>query len=260
MPFIYNLFDWWNRNTSKQYQQLLHSLGGEINHALQENLTHYICENVSIKRILAARFLGIVAVSPKWIVACQSAGKRVDETPFYHTSELVELITSIDGKSSDFVPIMSEPAEKLALALRSINSPLVSSRHTHSSPCSLLPNHHHPKSQPPPSQQAKRIPLPSYREHCLPRVLPGVFKRRRSDRIIDMQESDSDEEYDKSISKICTELVGCNENEIIDKDEVMPVIYVKEPIASVLDTFQRHLATKSTSDIGRIPIRKKRKH
>jgi hypothetical protein len=64
LRFLVETQDEYDVNTSYQNEQLLHSLGGITNQVLHENLTHYICENVSIKRILAARLLGIAVVSP----------------------------------------------------------------------------------------------------------------------------------------------------------------------------------------------------
>eukprot|EP01033_Poteriospumella_lacustris_P013999 gene13999-10002_t len=240
-------------NTSIQYEQQLHSLGAITSQVLHENLTHYVCENVSIKRILAARLLNVTVVSPLWIAACRDAAQRVEEVDFGLTSELVELIASIDGSSADVVPVMSEPAAQLTNALRALDSPFFPS--SSSAAQTQLTQASASLAS---AADAERIPLPAFRPYSPPKAMPGELTRRRSDRIID--KGGSDDDYDWAAQSIRNEMRDCAASEAVRTDEPMPILFTRDAADDALQRFDSTLRDESAADAERRRGRRLGKH
>lgn len=258
-----------HRNISNTYEQQLHALGSTTSQVMHEHLTHFICENVSIKRILAARLMGIQVVSPQWIGQCQTEQRRVDESEYGLTSELVELIASIDGNSSEVVPVMSEPAARLANVLRSLDSPFFSCSQSYRSgresvtetPAEFMEEVEEVESAP--ALFKPNIPLPTFREYIAPVIEPSELKRRRSERLIDLEESDEDDVLHTSSRLSQTSQITSARKKgraplydsVILPDVSLPVIYSHEPPGDTLRAFRESLVDESASDAERRRIR-----
>jgi hypothetical protein len=182
---------------------------------MHEQVTHYICCHVSIRRILAARLLGVCVVSPKWVLQCQEVNTKANEDEFALTSELVELISSIEGSCDEVVPVMSESATRLAEALRMLESPMLTSQRESTGRTesqsqtagrvavnqnSNNSDHNHTAGN---NSVQLHIPLPSFREITLPKPDEVAMQRRRSERICDLESSsDSEDDIDVTSERV----------------------------------------------------------
>jgi hypothetical protein len=216
---------------SFEYEAMLTSLGAEVTKCFGDHLSYYITTSpteltsVNIqKRHLAAELLGIPVVSPKWVEQCKVDGKLLDVGQFIVTGRLcateLENPTLQGATTAENIPTISdllvatEPAaeqilrapsrrvssaalaaEPLAVTATGLPRPI--------STLSLTPSL--PRSRSADSVAKAEVLLPSFREIAPPvvpaEVLEKVQKRRRSERICDLQESDSDEELFSSSLK-----------------------------------------------------------
>jgi hypothetical protein len=200
--------------------------GDHLSYYITTSPTELTSLNIQ-KRHLAAELLGIPVVSPKWVEQCKVDGKLLDVGQFTVTGRLcaTELENpTLQGATtaenihtiSDLL-VATEPAAEVGGQILRAPSRRVSSAALAAEPLavtatglprpisalSLTPSL--PRSRSADSVAKAEVLLPSFREIAPPvvpaEVLEKVQKRRRSERICDLQESDSDEELFSSSLK-----------------------------------------------------------
>jgi hypothetical protein len=222
------------RVASFEHEAMLTSLGAEVTKCFGDHLSYYITTSPTIltslniqKRHLAAELLGIPVVSPTWVEQCKVGGKLLDVGQFTVTGRLCA--TELDNPTlqgvttTENMPAISdllvatEPAAEVGGQTLRAPSRRVSSAALAAEPLAVvttgLPRpisaasmaSSLPRSRSADSVAKAEVLLPSFREIAPPvvpaEVLEKVQKRRRSERICDLQESDSDEELFSSSLK-----------------------------------------------------------
>lgn len=217
-------------DVSSSHAKYLQDLGAEITDHISEKVTHYICSNVSPTKMAVARLLKIHILSPLWIEQCRQLGAKAHEADFEYNIDLVKIISEfVHGRFND--PSLTNSSSKVSKPLSS-------------------------------------IPLPSFKEFILP-IDHTVLKRRRSERISDLHDSDEEDDdgsesdrengrkfehnagsssRDRTSTDQKLKRVDLKEAMELTRDKSLPVVYVEEPYEETWKRFEANLAADLVLD------------
>ena len=249
-------------DTSTETENSLTGLGATISNSLGEHLTHYITSyptllstNKKHKRILVAEMLGIPVVSPTWVRDCKEQQQQLPIQPYVIKGILYPSMRKpAAGELFYSANKGKESAARIVTDQDGISPTKMENSASLSDQCadsSRMPERPRTVSVGLPlsrsisgvevSQTAAGILLPSFREITPPvvpaEVLEKVQKRRRSERICDLGEDDSDSDLFAPVSKH-SRTAGESSWEVIEKIPVsteLPVFYEQGREGDVLE-------------------------
>ena len=235
----------------------MQSLGAKLSKSLGDHVTHYIVpqtlnESLS-KRILAAELLGLSVVSPSWVKRCTEEKQKISETDFIVKGSLRVMSDSEVNLSS--LQCLGEVGSEQWMSKLVSGGQILGGAGQQTDPL-----HHTTNPQPastwtfPSNESMGNLPraqstgtiqssatagptifIPSFREIELPVITAEVMekaqKRRRSERICDLIESDSDSDSDVFPSSSLAKRNKASEMEswdVISKisaNQLIPVIH-----------------------------------
>jgi hypothetical protein len=229
---------------------LLKELGAEIHDCLSEKVTHYICSNADERKIAVAKLMNIHVVSPLWVERCIQTRSKQLEKDF-----LLDY---------DLLPFLQRNIHLFTASLRDENNGS-SSCPSSSSSCS--------SAQSLPEPKPVSVLLPKFKEFILPPIDDTVLTRRRSERLIDLDEDDDEDEDETESdndeiasreskkselsSRRCDKLQSIprrlkksslEDTMAISPKKTLPIVYIDEPSEQTWKHFQANLATDYVID------------